>query len=80
MVETPERDTSLLLDMLLAARDARGFLTGLDEPAFLASRLHQNAVSRSLEVIGEAAGRVRPPHDRRTLISTGATSPACAIA
>lgn len=60
MVETPERDTSLLLDMLLAAQDARGFLAGLDEPAFLASRLHQNAVIRSLEVIGEAAGRVSP--------------------
>ncbi|WP_216856045.1 DUF86 domain-containing protein [Acidisphaera sp. S103] len=47
--------------MLLAARDARGFLSGLDEAAFMASRLHQNAVIRSLEVIGEAAGKVSPP-------------------
>ena len=53
-------DTSLLLDMLLAARDARGFLSGLDEAAFMASRLHQNAVIRSLEVIGEAAGKTSP--------------------
>jgi uncharacterized protein with HEPN domain len=51
-------DSALLLDMLLAARDARSFLEGLDEAAFMASRLHQNAVIRSLEVIGEAAGKV----------------------
>jgi uncharacterized protein with HEPN domain len=30
----------------------------LDEAAFVASRLHQNAVIRSLEVIGEAAGKI----------------------
>ncbi|HEY1884483.1 MAG TPA: HepT-like ribonuclease domain-containing protein [Roseiarcus sp.] len=44
--------------MLLAARDARVFVKGLDEAAFLASRLHQNAAIRSLEIIGEAAGKV----------------------
>jgi uncharacterized protein with HEPN domain len=55
---TPEGDAALLLDMWLAARDARAFLEGLDRAAFLASRLHQNAVIRSLEVIGEAAGKV----------------------
>lgn len=54
----PDGDAALLLDMLLAARDARAFLQGLDRAAFLASRLHQNAVIRSLEVIGEAAGKV----------------------
>lgn len=53
-----ENDAALLLDMWLAARDARGFLEGVDRAAFLASRLHQNAVIRSLEVIGEAAGKV----------------------
>ena len=58
MVELPERDAALLLDMLLAARDAQAFIEGLDEAAFLASRLHQNAAIRSLEVIGEAAGKV----------------------
>jgi uncharacterized protein with HEPN domain len=58
MAETPARDGALLLDMLLAARDARGFLIGMNEAAFAASRLHQNAVIRSLEVIGEAAGKV----------------------
>jgi uncharacterized protein with HEPN domain len=58
MAELPERDAALLLDMLLAARDARAFVKGLDEGAFLASRLHQNAAIRSLEVLGEAAGNV----------------------
>ncbi len=58
MGEMAERDEALLLDMLLAARDARGFVEGLDETAFLASRLHQNAAIRSLEIIGEAAGKV----------------------
>ncbi len=53
-----DRDAALLLDMLLAARDARAFTSGLDEAAFMASRLHQNAVIRSLEVIGEAAGKI----------------------
>ena len=54
------RDEAYLLDMLLAARDARAFVSGLDEAAFRASRLHQNAVIRSLEIIGEAAGKVSP--------------------
>jgi uncharacterized protein with HEPN domain len=53
MAELPERDAALLLDMLLAARDALSFVEGLDESAFLASRLHQNA-----EIMGEAAGKV----------------------
>jgi hypothetical protein len=60
MGEATERDAALLLDMLLAARDARGFVAGTDEVTFLASRLHQSAVIRALEVIGEAAGKVWP--------------------
>ena len=52
------RDAALLLDMKLAAEDALGFVASLDEPAFLASALHQSAVIRKLEVLGEAAGRV----------------------
>jgi len=59
MAEAPcERDRAYLLDMLLAARDAADFVANLDRAAFLSSRLHQNAVIRSLEVIGEAAGKV----------------------
>jgi uncharacterized protein with HEPN domain len=60
MDEASGRDAALLLDMLLAAQDARAFVAGMDEAAFLASRLHQNAVIRSLEVISEAAGKVSP--------------------
>lgn len=56
--EGAERDAALLLDMLLAARDAMGFVAGMEEAAFLESRLHQNAVIRALEVLGEAAGKV----------------------
>ena len=58
MDELPERDAALLLDILLAARDAQSFVAGLDQNSFLVSRLHQNAVIRSLEVIGEAASKV----------------------
>jgi uncharacterized protein with HEPN domain len=39
-----DRDMALLLDMLLAARDARAFVAGLDEAAFVASRLHQRDI------------------------------------
>lgn len=56
--EPADRDAALLLDMVLAARDALGFVAALDEPGFLASRLHQNAVIHSLAVIGAAAGKV----------------------
>jgi len=52
------RDAALLLDMALAAKDALSFVADLDEGAFLASDLHQSAIMRKLEIIGEAAGRV----------------------
>lgn len=52
------RDQALLLDMLIAAEDAISFIAGLDKAGFFASRLHQNAVIRSLEIIGEAANKV----------------------
>ena len=52
------RDEGYLLDMLIAARDARLFVSGLTRRQFDASRLHQNAVVKALEIIGEAAGRI----------------------
>lgn len=62
-----ERDLALVLDMILAAEDGLSFMAGLDEATFRSSRLHQNAVIRSLEVIGEAAGKLstqfRSSHD-----------------
>lgn len=56
--ENDERDAALLVDMHNAIRDARDFVEGLDEAAFNASRLHQSAVIRALEVLGEAANKV----------------------
>lgn len=56
--EDPRRDPALLLDMMLAAEDALRFVAGMDEAAFRASDLHQSAVIRKLEIIGEAATRV----------------------
>ena len=56
-----DRDFAYLLDMKLAADDALSFVTGLDSEAFFASALHQSAVIRKLEVLGEAAGRVSKP-------------------
>lgn len=58
MAEIPDRDLSLLLDMLLASRDALEFTHGLSKDEFLPSRLRPAAVIRVLEVIGEAAGHV----------------------
>ncbi len=58
MADRADKDQSLLLDMLLAANDATAFVAGLGEVEFRHSRLHQNAVMRSLEVIGEAAGKI----------------------
>jgi uncharacterized protein with HEPN domain len=52
------RDEAYLLDMLLAASDAREFAKDLDWAGFEASDLHQSAIIRKLEIIGEAAGRV----------------------
>ncbi len=46
------RDEGFLLDMLLAVRDARAFVSGLTRRQFDASRLHQNAVIKTLEIIG----------------------------
>jgi len=52
------RDAALLLDIMLAAEAALSFVASLDEQAFLTSDLHQSAVIRKFEVIGEAAGKV----------------------
>jgi uncharacterized protein with HEPN domain len=51
-------DGVLLWDIIASAEDALRFVADLDEKEFLGSRLHQNAVIRSIEVIGEAAGRL----------------------
>ena len=48
------RGDAYLLDMLLAARDAVEFARGLTYAEFECSRLHQNAIVKPVEVIGEA--------------------------
>jgi uncharacterized protein with HEPN domain len=52
------RDEAYLLDILIAARKALQFLEGMTWEEFERSELHQNAVMRPLEIIGEAARRV----------------------
>ena len=51
------RDNSYLLDILIASRNALTFTEGLSFDDFLESELHQNAVIRPQEIIGEAALR-----------------------
>ena len=52
------RDPALLLDILLMARDAVGFIDGMDLEVFLNDRRTQYAVIRCLEVIGEVGRQV----------------------
>ena len=51
-------DDAYLLDMLLAAREARGFAADLTFDEFERHRMAQLAILKSIEVIGEAASRV----------------------
>ena len=55
-----ERDLGFVLDIILSAEDALEFVEGLDEGAFLRSKLHQHAVIRAIEIVGEAAGKLSP--------------------
>ena len=56
--EVSPRDAILVWDIILAGEDALEFVAGMDEAAFQASKLHQNAVIRSLEIVGEASGQI----------------------
>ena len=81
MAETvPLRDAVLLLDIALAAQDALSFVADLNEAGFLASRLYQNAVIRSLEIVGNRPVRCRQRPNWLILRSPGARSQGCAIA
>lgn len=51
-------DEALLLDMLQAAQEAATIASSLTEPEFQNSRLHQLAILKAVEIIGEAASRV----------------------
>lgn len=52
------RDEAYLLDMLIAAREATSLISGLTREQFEESRLHQLAIIKSLEIVGEAAANV----------------------
>ena len=52
------RDEAYLLDILNAARRSQEFISGLTWEDFENSRLHQDAVMRTLEIIGEAASKI----------------------
>lgn len=52
------RDDAYLLDMLVAARKAVTFTEELTYAQFVQSDLHQNAVLKVLEIVGEGASRV----------------------
>ena len=52
------RDDSYLLDILIASKKAIAFIESLDYQDFLNRELHQNAVIKPLEIIGEAAWKI----------------------
>ena len=52
------RDDAWMLDMLLAARNAVKFAAPLTFPEFENDHLHQLAILKSIEIIGEAASRI----------------------
>ena len=51
-------DTSFLLDMLVAAREAVAFTHGMSFAGFAGDRRSQLAILKSVEIVGEAASRV----------------------
>ncbi len=55
----PRDDSAYLLDTLLAARDALSFTAGMSYNDFAGDRRTQLSVVKSVEIIGEAAARVR---------------------
>ena len=52
------RDDAWLLDMLLSARRAAGSAAPLTFPEFENDDLHQLAILKAVEIIGEAASRI----------------------
>jgi len=57
-MQPDQRDAAYLWDMLDAARTLEQLISGLDFPQYSNDRKTQLAVERSLEIIGEAAGKV----------------------
>jgi uncharacterized protein with HEPN domain len=53
-------DAALLVDMLVAAREARDLSSGITLEAFLENRLLQLALEKLVENLGESASRLSP--------------------
>lgn len=54
----PHSVRKLLLDIILACEETRGFCAGKDLAAFQSDRILQLAVERQFEINGEALGRL----------------------
>ena len=57
-MQPEDRDAAHLWDMLQAARDAAGIVSGISRESFVGDRVRMLALERSLELVGEAARRV----------------------
>jgi len=57
-MQPDQRDTAYLWDMLDAARTVEQLSSGFDFTQYSNDRRTQLAIERSLEIIGEAAGRI----------------------
>lgn len=56
-----DRDSACIWDMLNEAREIQQFLAGIGLAEYLKDRKLQNAIERSVEIIGEAARRISEP-------------------
>ncbi|MBS3909086.1 MAG: DUF86 domain-containing protein [Actinobacteria bacterium] len=54
------RDEAFLLDILIAAKRTRKFISGLEWENFQKDELRSDAIMRNLEIIGEAANKISP--------------------
>ncbi len=52
------RDDAYLLDILIAAKRAKEFAADIAWTDFQKSSLHQHAIMKTLEIIGEAANKI----------------------
>jgi uncharacterized protein with HEPN domain len=55
-----KQDADLIFDIVAAARAAQRFVEGTDREAFMRSEKDQYAVTRAIEIIGEAATKLSP--------------------
>jgi phage gp46-like protein len=71
------RDDAYLLDILIAARHARKVWGDLTWEQFRTSALHQHAIAKTLENVGEAAKKVSDEMKAAILKSRGRRSCQC---